>query len=463
MRVVVVGAGISGLAAALEVRALRPDADVVVLEASTRIGGKVAVSEVCGIAVDEGADSMLTRLPEGLALARSVGLADELVAPASGSASIWSRGRLRPLPAGTVLGIPADLAALARSGVLSGRGLVRLPLDLLLPGAPLHDDVSVGRLVRRRFGGEVVDRLVDPLLGGVYAGRADLLSLQATLPQLVPQVARHRSLLLAARAVRAVTSERPGPLFASLPGGLGRLPGAVATASGADVRLSSAVRALTRTVTGWALTVGSAAAPEQVLADAVVLAVPGPPAARLLRGLVSGDDVAGLEYASVALVTLVLDGPTPGTGSGYLVPAEEGRTTKAVTFASRKWAHLAGNRSVVRASVGRFGDTQDLQRTDGELVRIVLTELSQAVGPPSRLVDSRVTRWGGGLPQYAVGHLDRVRRIRAAVAQHPGLAVAGAAYDGVGVPACIRSGQQAARRALALDDGHNGGHDRQPA
>ncbi len=463
MRVVVVGGGISGLAAAWELRRLRPDADVVVLEASTRIGGKVAVSEVGGIAVDEGADSMLTRLPDGLALARAVGLADELVAPASGSASIWSRGRLRPLPAGTVLGIPADLAALARSKVLSGRGLARVPLDLLLPGAPVHDDVSVGRLVRRRFGGEVVDRLVDPLLGGVYAGRADLLSLQATLPQLVPQVARHRSLLLAARAARAGATASSGPLFASLPGGLGRLPDAVATASGADMRLSSTVRALTRTATGWSLTVGSAAAPEQVFADAVVLAVPGPPAARLLRGLVPGDDVAGVEYASVALVTLVLDGPTPGTGSGYLVPAEEERTTKAVTFASRKWTHLTGSRSVVRASVGRSGDTQDLQRTDGELVHIVLTELSQAVGPLSRLVDSRVTRWGGGLPQYAVGHLDRVRRVRAAVAQHPGLAVAGAAYDGVGVPACIRSGQQAARQALALDDGHNGRHDRQPA
>jgi oxygen-dependent protoporphyrinogen oxidase len=280
---------------------------------------------------------------------------------------------------------------------------------------------------------------------------------------LVPQVAGHRSLLLAARAARAGTAERPGPLFASLPGGLGRLPGAVATASGADVRLSSTVRGLTRTASGWALTVGSAAAPEQMLADAVLLAVPGPPAARLLRNLISGDDVAGLEYASVAIVTVVLDGPTPGTGSGYLVPGEEGRTTKAVTFASRKWAHLAGNRSVVRASVGRFGETRDLQRSDGELVRIVLTELGQAVGPLPRLMDSRVTRWGGGLPQYAVGHLDRVRRIRAAVAQHPGLAVAGAAYDGVGVPACIRSGQQAARSALACDGGHNGGYDRQPA
>jgi len=459
VRVVVVGAGIAGLAAALELRVLRPDADIVVLEASSRLGGKVAVSEVAGLAVDEGADSMLTRLPEGLALARAAGLEGELVAPAAGQASVWSRGRLRDLPPGTLLGVPTDLAALARSELLSSAGLARVPLDLVLPGTPVTDDVSVGDLVGRRFGREVVDRLVDPLLGGVYAGRADLLSVRATLPQLVPHAARRRSLLLAARAARAGTPPTDGPLFASLPGGLGRLPAAVAAAAGADVRLGTTVRELARTTTGWSLTTGSAACPERLLAEAVVLAVPGPSAARLLAPFVPTDDLPRLEYASVAIVTLALDGPAPGRGSGYLVPAVEGRTTKAVTFSSRKWAHLAGSVSVVRASVGRHGAAQDLQRTDAELVDVVLRELQQAVGPVPRLVDSRVSRWGGGLPQYTVGQLDRVRRIRAAVARHPGLAVAGAAYDGVGVAACARSGQQAARSALS----HNGGHDTEPA
>jgi oxygen-dependent protoporphyrinogen oxidase len=159
--------------------------------------------------------------------------------------------------------------------------------------------------------------------------------------------------------------------------------------------------------------------------------------------------VSAVAYASVAIVTLVLDGPDPGAGSGYLVPAVEGRTTKAVTFSSRKWRHYAGHGAVVRASVGRSGETAVLQRDDAELVAAVRDELALAVGPLPRLVDSRVTRWGGGLPQYAVGHLDRVRRIRAAVASVPGLAVAGAAYDGVGVPACARSGRQAAQAVLA--------------
>ena len=458
MHVAVVGGGVAGLSAALE--AARLGARVTVLEGSARLGGKVAVSQVGGLAVDEGADSMLTRVPDGLALARGAGLADELVAPAAGQAFVWSRGALRPLPAGTLLGLPTDLAALARTGLLSGRGLNRVPLDLVLPGAPVTEDVSVGELVRRRFGGEVVERLVDPLLGGVYAGRADRLSLQATLPQLVPHAARTRSLLLAARAARAATPPTDGPLFASLPGGLGRLPAAVADASGAEIRLGTTVRELVRRPAGWRLVTGSAARPSALDVDGVVLAVPAAPASRLLADVVpaAAAELAGLEYASVAIVTLVLDGPVAGAGSGYLVPAVEGRTTKAVTFSSRKWAHLAGERSVVRASVGRWGETADLQRPDRELVDVVVRELAATVGPLPRLVDSRVTRWGGGLPQYAVGHLGLVRRVRTAVADQPRLAVAGAAYDGVGVPACARSGREAARLVV----GQNGSHDGDP-
>ncbi len=447
--VAVVGGGIAGLAAALE--AGRAGARVVVLESSDRVGGKVRVGEVGGLAVDEGADAMLARTPAGVQLARDAGLGDELVAPAAGSASLWSRGRLRPLPSGTLLGVPGDLRALATSGALSPAGLGRVLLDPVLPGRPVPGDVSVGELVGRRLGREVVERLVDPLLGGVYAGRADLLSLHATLPQLAGPVAGQRSLLAATRRARAAATPWTGPLFRGLPGGLGRLPGAVARASGAQVRTGTTVRGLTRTAGGWRLEVGSAAAPAFLDADAVVLAVPAAPAARLLRDLApsAAQELGAVEYASVALVTLVLDGPTPGTGSGYLVPAVEGRSTKAVTFTSRKWAHHPAGRAVLRASVGRYGDAADLQRDDAELVAVVLAELRAAVGPVGRVVDSRVVRWGGGLPQYAVGHLDVVARVRAAVARHPRLAVAGAAYGGVGVPAVAAGGREAARQVLA--------------
>jgi oxygen-dependent protoporphyrinogen oxidase len=451
MHVVVVGAGITGLAAAYE--ATRAGARVTVLEGGRRIGGKLAVSEVGGVQVDEGAESLLVRVPDGVGLLGELGL--DLVPPATSSAAVWSRGALRPLPARTLLGIPTDLASLARSEVLSARGLNRVLLDLARPGGPTVTDISVGELVGRRLGREVVERLVDPLLGGVYAGRADALSLQATLPQLVPHLARHRSLVLAARAGLPAATAGGSP-FGTLPAGLGTLPQHLATAARADIRLRTTVRGLTRTPTGWRLTLGSAAEPAALEADAVVLAVPAAPAARLLAGVTptAAAELAGLDYASVALVTLVLERPVDGTGSGFLVPAVEGRTTKAVTYSSRKWGHLPQLPFVLRGSVGRHGEAADLQRTDEELVAAVSADLEHISGPLPRVLDSRVTRWGGSLPQYAVGHLDLVRRVREAVARQPRLAVAGAAYDGVGIPICIRSGRGAARAVL----GQNGQH-----
>ncbi|MCW2543927.1 MAG: protoporphyrinogen oxidase [Frankiales bacterium] len=228
-------------------------------------------------------------------------------------------------------------------------------------------------------------------------------------------------------------------MFAGLADGLGQLPAAVAR--DLDVRLGSPVTGLTQVTEGWQVQTRAGVVP----ARGVVLAVPASPAARLLSGLARVEELSGLGYASVGIVTLVLDGPSPGTGTGFLVPAMERRTSKAVTFTSRKWG-MSGP-AVVRASVGRFGEESDLQRDDAELVQALLAELAEAVGPLPRLVDSWVTRWGGALPQYAVGHVDLVRRLRSSLPA--GLAVAGAAYDGVGVPAVIRSGQEAARSVLA--------------
>lgn len=418
----VVGAGLAGLAAAREL--VGQGRRAVVLEATGAVGGKVRASEVGGLLVDEGADSMLRRVPWGVELAEAAGL--EVVSPATGAASLWT-DRLVPLPPGTLMGIPTDLDAV--------RDLVGEVVEA--PGERLTDDVSVGALVRSRLGDAVVDRLVDPLLGGVYAGTADGLSVRATLPQLWPHLQEHESLLAAARAARGEPA--PGPVFAQTAGSLGLLPAAVAR--GLDVRLSTPVRGLQRLPHGWRLETGSAADPSYEDVAGVVLAVPAAPAARLLRGHVPTEELAAVRYASVAIVTLVLDGPSPGAGSGYLVPAVTGRTTKAVTFTSRKWGRTGP--AVVRASVGRAGEESVLQRDDADLVEVVLAELAAAVGPLPPLLDARVTRWGGGLPQYAPGHLDLVRRLREALP--PGVAVAGAGYDGVGVPAVIRSGQDAAR------------------
>lgn len=457
-RVAVVGGGIAGLAAAYFLRRAAGDrVHVTVFEASPQVGGKLRVSEVTGAAVDEGADALLVRRPEARDLVRAVGLGDELVAPGTTAAAVWTRGALRPLPAGQVMGVPGDLAALARSEVLSLAGLARVPLDLVLPRTSVDGDVSIGAYVAGRVGREVVDRLVDPLLGGVYAGHAGLLSLDATVPQLAAPARTGRSLVLAVREMVAAAPPRTAPVFNTLRGGLGALPAAVAAASGAEVRTSATVRELRRTPSGWRLTLGPTRAPEAVDADAVVLAVPARPASRLLAREVpaASAELEAIEYASVAIVTLAYARsafPEPPVGSGYLVPAVENRMVKAVTFSTMKWPHLAERARdtvVVRCSIGRYGEEWALQRPDNELVSAAVAELAEATGVREPPADTRVTRWGGALPQYAVGHVDRVARVRTALAAAPGLAVCGAAYDGLGVPACVATAEAAADRVLA--------------
>jgi oxygen-dependent protoporphyrinogen oxidase len=399
-----------------------------------------------------------------------------------------------PLPRRQVLGVPADLAELAGTGLMSSDGMARARQDLGLPATARDGDVPVAAFVSARFGHEVVDRLVDPLLAGVYAGRSEELSFEATLPAIAAESRRHASLAEAAGALLARGGDPPGtprwpsstrdsvagtaalpepagprtpdpvPVFTTLAGGLGTLPAAVAAASGAHVRTRAMVRGLDRTATGWRLTVGSRHDEEYLTADAVILAVPATPAARLLSGVPGASAAATalreIRYASMAIVTLAYRAaafPRPLEGSGYLVPAADGHPVKAVTFSTVKWPHLrdAGDGlHIVRCSLGRIGEESLLQSGDTELAGLAATDLAAATGAQQAPVAVRVTRWGGGLPQYTVGHLDRVARIRSAVAGQPGLAVCGAAYDGIGIPACVATAQAAAGQIAAhLCDG----------
>lgn len=461
-RVVVVGAGIAGLSAANAVRRAAPGLDVVVLEGSSSVGGKLARAEVGGVSVDVGAESMLNRRPEAVELAREVGLGDLLVHPATIKANLWSRGRMRPMPR-TMMGVPTDPRTLAESGVLSAAGLTRVADEPTLPATELHgEDVSVGRLVGERFGREVVDRLVEPLLGGVYAGHADELSARAAVPQVVALLDRDRSLMHAAAAASAQASDVP--VFAGLVGGLARLPEALAARleiCPGSVHTNSTVRALAHAAGGgWDLVVGSAHEPEGLHADAVILATPAHATARLLRDVAPGAarELAAIDYASVAIVTLAFRArDLPATeGSGFLVPPVDGRTVKASTYSFAKWDWVrdAGSKDddavlLMRCSIGRHREEETLQRTDDELVRLAVDDLRDAVGVTARPVDAHVRRWGGALPQYSVGHVERVRSIRATVATQVGLAVCGAAYDGLGLPACIASAELAATQVLA--------------
>jgi oxygen-dependent protoporphyrinogen oxidase len=463
--VAVVGGGITGLAAAQRLAA-DGRVRVEVVEGAPRTGGKLLRGEIAGVVTDLGAESLLARRPEGIELLAELGLGAEIVHPETISASVWSRAALRSLPTGHLMGVPRDLRSLSASGLVSRAGVARAALDEVLPRTPVGDDISVAAYVGARLGHSVVDRIVEPLLGGVYAGRAELLSLKATLPQ-VADASASRSLLrwLAARE----TPTPSGPVFAGLPGGLGRLTETLTaqlTTAGVGVRSGLPVRELSRTPTGWQLVVGPTVSPEVIDADAVVLALPAPGAARLLSRVasVAAAELAAIEYASMAIVTLALPSSAfekPLSGSGFLVPAVERRLIKAATFSSVKWGWYDDPDLIVaRCSIGRFGDVADLQRDDDELIAGALRDLAAIAGLRGVPRDAIVTRWGGALPQYAVGHRDRVARIKDAVALVPGLAVAGAAFDGVGIPACIGSGQAAATRTLRhLFDGGQSSHE----
>ncbi|MEV1115073.1 protoporphyrinogen oxidase [Actinosynnema sp. NPDC049800] len=462
LRVAVVGGGISGLAAAHRLRhQLGPRAGITVLEQSDRLGGKLRTAEVGGRAYDVGAEAFLNRRPEATGLVAELGLADQLVHPAKVAASIHAAGDTRPIPAQTLMGVPASVDAVRQ--VLSHEGLRRVAAEPDLPPIRLDGaDVSVGALLRERFGPEVGDRLVGPLLGGVYAGRTDVLGLRATMPQLARALDSGVGSLLAAAATTIPAPPQPSvtrpPVFGTLRDGLSTLVDRLAEASAAEIRFGLPVRALIRREHGWRLEIGSAAAPRHLDVDGVVLAVPAPAARKLLADVApaAARRYAEVELASMAVVALALP---PGTElperSGVLLAEDERAadgvpfTAKAFTFSSRKWAHLAGEPVLVRGSVGRHGEAHLLQRDDDELIAAVRHDLRQLTGVTAQPIDAVVTRWGGGLPQYGVGHLDVVQGIEDAVDAVPGLAVAGATLHGVGIPACIATGDAAAARVAA--------------
>ncbi|MEU7297005.1 protoporphyrinogen oxidase [Streptomyces exfoliatus] len=461
--VVVAGGGIAGLAAAH--RLVLAGHRVTLLEAGPRLGGKLLAGEIAGAPVDLGAESLLARRPEAVALARAVGLGDRLQAPVTTTASVWSRGALVPMPKGHVMGVPGDAHAV--DGLLSEEGVRRIGRDGELPPADIGEDIAIGAYVADRMGHEVVDRLVEPLLGGVYAGDAYRISMRAAVPALFEAARRHPTLTAAVRAVQRAGATVPadaagaatglgGSVFLGIEGGVGTLPGAVADAiraAGGTILTDAPVTALRRTgPTGWQVVSG-----DRVLtADAVVLATPAGPAAALLapHAPAASAELDAVAYASMALVTLAFrrsDLPAL-PGSGFLVPPVDGHTIKASTFSSQKWGWVADGAPdlfVLRTSVGRNGEEEQVHREDADLVAASLKDLAAAIGLAARPVATTVTRWTGGLPQYPVGHLDRVARVREAVAALPGLRVAGAAYDGVGIPACIASAHRAADEIIA--------------
>lgn len=444
-RVLVVGAGITGIAAAWTLD--RWGLDVTVLEASDRVGGKLRSGAVDGIEIDIGADAFLARHGAATDLARAAGLGDDLVEPATGQAWLWSRGALRPLPTGTVLGAPTDPVALVRSGVLSPGQVARAALEPLVPFRSRAGDRSVADVVAERFGAGVVDALVEPLLGGVYAGRPDRLSVDSTAPLIGTSAREDRSLLLGLRRRR---TNGTGPVFQSLRGGLASLPECLAADLGERVHLGLGVRALAPAGAGWQVEDTTGAIHE---ADVVLLAVPAHVAAALVESVApaAAADLDGVAYASVGVITLVYGAGAAGElppGSGMLVPRTAGRLVKASTWVTRKWPHRAvDDRLVIRASVGRVDDHRWRDLDPDDLVARVDAEIRWATGISAPAEASLVTPWLDAMPQYEVGHRARVDRIRGALPR--GLHVAGAAYDGIGISPCVASARQVATTIAA--------------
>ncbi|HWD56598.1 MAG TPA: protoporphyrinogen oxidase [Acidimicrobiales bacterium] len=464
-RVVVVGGGISGLAAAWELSGgadPSPAApEIVVLEGSDRLGGALRSDDLAGRVVDMGADGFLGRRPEAIELAREAGLGDALVPIAARGASVWARGRLRVLPDGHAMGIPTRFWPTARAGILGLRGSAALAGDALVPRPDVRGpigDRAIGPLVARKLGRRVVDTLVDPLIGGIHAGTVDDMSAAAVFPPLLAAAQRRGSLMRALRAETPTPDPDGPPLFWSLDGGMAAFVEALVSGlerRGVELRVSSSIDRLERDGDGWTL-----AGEHEHRADAAILAVPAPSAATLLRP--HDDEAAGLldsiDYASVTVTTFrASSGCVPSAlyGTGFLVPrraSKKGREPWAVTactYLDRKWPHLARDDEVLlRASLGRIDDTRPDDWSDAECAARAWEELGALVGLTGQPTESVVVRHPRGLPQYRVHHLLRTAGVEAAVARLGGLAVAGAAYRGVGIPACIAGGRAAAHAVL---------------
>jgi protoporphyrinogen/coproporphyrinogen III oxidase len=446
--VAVVGAGLTGLAAAR--RLAGSGARVTVVETEERVGGQLHTIELAGRRIDVGAEAAFTAAPGPLQLVAELGLAEQVLPAASGTTWIWTHRGLRRLPAGFGPAGPSRLWPVLSSRVLSLRGILRAGLEPLLPATEVDDTLDVGTYLERRFGREVTDRLVDPLLGALHAGDVRRLSLTAATPQLAALARRHRSLLLGRRRPTPT-----GPAFVTLRGGMATLPRRMAqTLPPGTIRLGTRVRHVERAGGGRVrLHLDGEPALE---VDAVVLTLPARAAATVTEG--ASPRAAGilrqLRAASVSVGVLAYPrgAAVPALhGTGMLVPSDRGRLLKAATFVTSKWPHQDdGDQVLVRVSAGRADDDRAVTMDDDELVGRLHDELCEATGLAVAPLASHVRRWPATVPQLEVGHQARLIDLRLALDQDvPGVVVAGAPYDGPGVAACLRSGTVAAEAVLA--------------
>ncbi len=460
--VVIIGGGITGLAAAYtlhEAAAKNPSTGIALtcslVEGSERLGGKILTDHFDGFVIEGGPESFLAQKPWGIELCERLGLANSLIGtnPEHRKTFVWLRGRLHKLPEGLVMGIPAKLGPFLRTTLLSWPGKLRLAAELFIPSNPRPGDESLGTFFRRRLGREAVDHIVEPLLTGIYTGDADRLSILATFPRFRKMEQEHGSLLKALWHAKRQSrkADNAGVIstpFVTLREGLGHLVHTLeSNLKGITVLTGMYVREIGRQDEPRYDVVTNA---RSIAADAVIVTTPAYDAAGLLTPLdpLLGEHLRGIVYAGSVTISLgfrKLDLRHDLDGYGFVVPRVEHRELTASTWTSSKWDHRAPQDSVLlRCYLGGIGRERVLERTDQELIELARDELRLMLGIDQAPMLARVYRWPRAMPQYQVGHLDRLAAITERLARLPGVFLAGAGYRGVGIPDCIHDGIAAA-------------------
>lgn len=460
-RIVIVGGGIAGLSAAYRLKQIAPDVAITLIESDQRLGGKIITDRVDGFVIEGGPDTFLSYKPRGLGLCRELGLEDRLHGTNDQirRTYVMRHGKLYDLPEGLTGLIPSRFGPMIKTGLISPFGKLRMGLDYFIPPKSLNGDESLAQFVERRLGRELYERMIEPLLSGIYAGDGEQLSLGATFPQLRQTELEHGSLvkgMLAAKRKSAANGSKPGgkkwAAFVTPRTGLAEIVEALeAQLTGLDVRLGTRVTRLDKDAAGYHVLLENNV---QLSADVVILATPAYASAYLVVGL--DPDMAqalrGIPYASTVTVSVAYplsDMPRPLNGYGYIIPRAEGRSILACTWTSTKFPHRAPEGcGLIRAFIGRAGDDDVIGLPDEKLLHMVRDELRAVLGITAAPRLQRIFRWPQAMPQYTLGHLDRLAVIDRRLAQHPGLFVAGNAYRGIGLPDCIASGETAATAAV---------------
>ena len=446
--VAVVGGGVSGLICAR--RLSQQGVNVTLFEAEPTLGGAIRTRIFTGHHIDLGAEAVHVLAPGMKELIEELGLSQELITSNPGSSWLWTRRGLRRLPAGVGPSGPRRLRPVLSSGVMSMRGLVRAGLEPLIPRRALVGDIGVGEYVSQRFGRQVVERFVDPILGSLHAGNVHKLSLRALTPELAAVADKGNSVMISRRG------QKSGPplSFATWPGGLSTLVNRILIDTDVEVRISTPVESVIKLPNGrYQITESN----EKIIeVDAVVFAVPARVTAHLIRSLSqnAANILEKIRYASVATVLVAY--PLAAArdaqalkATGLLVPSNSGRILKAATFLTTKWPHLANPKYfLMRLSSGRVDEREIEKLEDSELVARLHNDLVDATGISAEPIEYFVQRWPDAMPQLEIGHLELVAMARKELENYPGVLLAGASYDGLGIATCLRSGERAASACL---------------